>query len=300
MIVGAGMAGLIAAHLMPRHEVYELEEARKDNPHKALLRFRSSAVADATGVEFRPVTIHKGIWLDGTWQQPTIENANLYALKVIGKLTERSIWDLAPAQRWIAPDDFYERLVDGLGTRIHWGCTASPVDAQHSAEPFITTAPMPATLAALGITDHPDFSFAPIFVKRYRVAGCDVHQTVYFPTKDHSLYRASITGDVLICEFAKDPAGESGWSEDVVDAFALNDCEVSSASEDARQEFGKLVPIPDVVRKRLIGTLTTRAGVYSLGRYATWRNILLDDVVKDALVIKRLIAVSDYERRMYY
>lgn len=302
MIVGAGMAGLIAAHLLPRHDIYERGPERLDNPHKALLRFRSTAVADATGIEFRPVTVHKGIWLDGSWQEPTITNANMYSRKVIGRLSERSVWNLAPAQRWIAPEDFYERLVTGLGQRIHWDCAVSPVDAALASEPFITTAPMPATLSAVGISDQPGFKSAPIYVRRYRIVDADVHQTVYFPTNRHSLYRASITGDLLICEFTESLDDNDDWLLDVYDAFSIHSMAavaVEGGKSDV-QQFGKVAPIDEGMRKALIMRLTTSFGVYSLGRYATWRNILLDDVVKDSLVIKRLITASDYERRMYY
>jgi len=295
------MAGLIAAHLLPRHDIYERGPERRDNPHKALLRFRSTAVADATGIEFRPVTVHKGIWLDGGWQEPNIANANMYSRKVIGRLAERSVWNLAPAQRWIAPEDFYERLVTGLGQRIHWGCAVSPIDATLS-EPFITTAPMPATLSAVGISEQPVFNSAPIYVRRYRIVDADVHQTVYFPTNRHSLYRASITGDLLICEFTESIDDNDDWLLDVYDAFSIHSTSAVAVEGDKPdvQQFGKVVPIDEGTRKALIMRLTTTFGVYSLGRYATWRNVLLDDVVKDSLVIKRLITASDYERRMYY
>jgi hypothetical protein len=38
--------------------------------------------------------------------------------------------------------------------------------------------------------------------------------------------------------------------------------------------------------------LTHEHNVFSLGRFATWRNILLDDVVDDIVQVKRLLKSS--------
>lgn len=298
MIAGAGLAGLIAAYVMPDHAV--MERCEKDDlpRHSALLRFRSRAIADLTGIDFKQVTVHKGIWLDDEWQQPTITNANMYAQKVSGRLVDRSIWDLAPAERWIAPEDFHDRLIAGLGTRIHWG---EAVDFARSSRPVISTVPMPAVLKALGIESDEKFDFAPIYVKRYRVVGANCHQTIYFPSAAYSLYRASIVGDLLICEFTGDPDESLGWVDDVVTAFAIGEERVAPLDNaPVVQPFGKIVPLPDQARKALVLRLTQEHGIFFLGRYALWRNILLDDVVKDATIIKRLITASAYERRIYY
>jgi hypothetical protein len=58
---------------------------------------------------------------------------------------------------------------------------------------------MPIALA-LGIETDLEFQRAPIHVARYRVPKCAVYQTVYFPRPETSVYRASITGDLLIVE----------------------------------------------------------------------------------------------------
>jgi hypothetical protein len=48
-------------------------------------------------------------------------------------------------------------------------------------------------------------------------------------------------------------------------------------------------PIDDALRKQLLFRLTHEHNVFSLGRFATWRNILLDDVVDDIVQVKRLL-----------
>ena len=67
-----------------------------------------------------------------------------------------------------------------------------------------------------------------------------------------------------------------------------------------RRMAGKIVPLPDAARKRLLFRLTHEHGIYSLGRFATWRNVLLDDVVNDIAVIKRLARSGDaYVARLH-
>jgi hypothetical protein len=300
MIVGAGLSGLIAAHILPNHEIFE--QGEKKAQHAALLRFRSSVVSDVTGIPFRRVTVHKGIWEDGEWKAPAINVSNAYAMKVVGQLVDRSIWNLEAVDRWIAPPDFYERMAENLGSRINWKCPIGVEDlVAKRDEGVISTIPMPVMLKLVGLGQSVEFRKSPVTVRKFIIPGADVHQTVYFPTSNHNLYRASLTGDRLICEFTHD-AEEcvTNWKEDVCEAFALHNCSVGNDGDVVAQEYGKILPIEDQARKNLIVNLTTVANVYSVGRFATWRNILLDDVVQDAHVVKRLLQADRYERKKFY
>ncbi len=51
----------------------------------------------------------------------------------------------------------------------------------------------------------------------------------------------------------------------------------------------------DAPRKALLHHLTITHGIYSLGRFATWRNILLDDVYEDVFAIRKMIHQSHYD-----
>lgn len=64
------------------------------------------------------------------------------------------------------------------------------------------------------------------------------------------------------------------------------------------QKYGKIVNVPAARRRSLLRKLTERGGVYSLGRFATWRNVLLDDVANDIEVIRRLIDSDSYGREL--
>jgi hypothetical protein len=297
VIVGAGLAGLIASQAWPHLEVLEAAPAPL-KLHRALLRFRSDAVARLTGIDFKQVRVHKGIWFKGAYVQPSIAVANMYAQKVTGELSgDRSIWNLAACDRFIAPPNFYERLVVAATPRITWG---EQVNVAALGRPAISTAPLPSTLEACGFDPSAlAFRRAPIRVRRYALLGADLYQTVYYPSPATSLYRASITGDLLIVESVTDPAyvdNEDANLLAVCESFGLQ--REPEKMTDTLQHFGKIVPLPREQRQQLLFELTLHHNVYSLGRFATWRNILLDDVVQDIAVVRRLMAGQPYQLRM--
>ena len=55
------------------------------------------------------------------------------------------------------------------------------------------------------------------------------------------------------------------------------------------QNNGKIVKMNDSIRKNFILQATLRYNIYSLGRLAIWKNIVLDDMYKDMLKIKKLM-----------
>lgn len=304
-IVGAGLAGLIAAHAWPSARIIERAPAPAA-AHRALLRFRSDAVARLTGIEFKRVTVRKGIWSAGGFVPPDLRLANLYSQKCLGlALADRSIWNLDPAARFIAPLDFHERLLAQVGGRVSWD-TALRLDqvGQH----VVSTAPLSETAQLLarlpGALVLPEFRRAGIFVRQRDLGPkVDLYQTVYFPDAALSLYRASITGRALIMEFAGEAFPSDIFAAEalVMRAFGLADSPAAHVSPagviDAQQRFGKIADIDAATRQQLLFRLTHELGIYSLGRFATWRNILLDDVVHDIDVVKSLMRGGAYDLR---
>lgn len=303
IILGAGLSGLIAATQFPNAQVFEANGPEQLS-HKAVLRFRSEAVSRLTGIPFRKVTVRKSIWHKGEHVPPSMRLANMYSRKTNGGLHDRSIWNLEPVERYIAPENLQQQMADMIGNRINWWTKIDGSDLQRwRHDPVISTVPMPVMLDLLdgagGIArSGPGFGFASIVVDRYRVHDADVFQTVYFPGEDTSVYRASITGDLLIIE-RKGDMTFTDFSE-VLDAFGLDDCHVQLIDENHAQRFGKISPIDDKWRRDAIYNLTQEYGIYSLGRFAVWKNILLDDVVHDAAVVKKLITAGRYGASLYH
>ncbi len=300
LIIGAGLSGLIAANLIPGSRI--IESGSKDHrAHKALLRFRSSAVGDALGINFRKVTVRKGLYdADASeFVQPNIRLANMYAKKVIGRIVDRSIWNLDTAERFIAPEDLAAQLVERLGSRIDWNTPAGSgmVDRRDRAKlPIISTAPMSVNLSLCGIGhEKVIFQRAPVVVRRWRVHNCDVHQTVYYPEYASALYRASITGDLLIAEYVADHYDAQNESLDLIRGSFNIAFDTLEKIDTTEQKYGKIAAIDNDSRKRWIRHMTLKHNVYSLGRFATWRNILLDDVLNDVYVIKKLLHANEYD-----
>lgn len=293
-IIGAGLAGLIAAHAWPRARVIESAPAPAQL-HKALLRFRNDSVAKLTGIEFKRVLVRKGVYSQGRFVAPDIRLANQYAQKCLGRLVgDRSIWKTESVERFIAPDDFYERLIDNAAGRITWG-QEYDFGSAPSGEVVVSTAPLPVTLRSVGLATELKFERAPIHVQRFHIEGADVYQTVYFPDPDLSVYRASMTGSTLIVE-AMDEGLAGAELAEVLEAFGIT--KHAEALGAVKQSYGKIAPVNDAARKGLLFRLTNEYDIYSLGRFATWRNILLDDIVDDIVHVKALLrSDSAYELR---
>lgn len=303
------MAGLLTAAMLRRYRptVYEAQPDLPDN-HGALLRFRSDAVQEATGQAFRRVRVHKAIKRGSTLDTvATLRDSNQYSLKVMGEVNgDRSILNLAPSERYIAPPNFLPLLARDAILNVNAPLTLDRLNelkVTKGALVGISTIPMPALMRMVG-WDAPGFRWLPVWSMHIELGPprIDVHQTIYYPDPDVPWYRVSITGNVAIIEFSCDP-GE--LSDDalcmILEDFGLPDLSVMhrTLGPAKRQEYGKLVPIPDAAREEFILAMTDQYNLYSIGRFATWRQILLDDVVHDVKKVERWIAQrSSYHRRL--
>jgi len=310
IIIGAGLSGLIAGALVPEAQLFEAASSLPHN-HKALLRFRSPEVGKALGIEMREVTVRKGVVTED-WtvkNEATVRDLNEYAFKVAGRLTDRSIGDLRPGQRWIAPDNLVELLEERCAGRInyshmlvgvHADCCMFDVNEEERGVsrdgPLVSTAPMRVNLAACGIEHEVKFQHSAIRVRRFRVPKAEVYQTLYFPSPLTNIYRASMTGDLLIVEYLDIALGGVSQSDllHVCDCFGLPRT-VHPLDDTHRQPYGKIDPLPAEQRRALLLEMTVRCGLFSLGRFATWRNILLDDVLTDLRHIQTMAKYGAYD-----
>jgi hypothetical protein len=297
-IIGAGLAGLITACKIKEADIYEAS-ARAEQ-HKALLRFRTRKVSELTEIPFKEVTVHKEIWSNGyTTSRCTIAMANLYAAKVSSIVSGRSVWNLDTCTRYIAPHDFYDQLCDRLASRIAWNSALAPGDiTRGNHKKFINTSPLPVIMDVCGL-ERSQFSFLKktIRVERYLLPeDTDVYQTIYFPERGLRIFRASITGNVLIVESMTDIMLHQ-YDETVLlrEAFGLGDYYLQPLDA-VDQRYGKIVDLPRDQKEAIMYELAREFNVFSIGRFATWRNILLDDVINDINVVERLMAASTYGR----
>ncbi len=302
-IIGAGLAGLITACKIKDAPIFEA--GVRAEQHHALLRFRDKSVSELTGIPFQEVTVHKEIVFRGaSYHRATIQMANSYAKKVSGAIRGRSIWNMDTVNRYVAPPDFYDQLVDRHESRIHW-LTPCIIVEKHDKAQRISTVPMPAMMKACSM-DPLDFKFdrSAIRVARFKLPkGSQVYQTIYFPQPELRVFRASITGDVLIIEsMTGQPRDAFEWEMDYVSeldgAAGCFDLELADLEpmDDVEQKYGKIVDIPREQREAILYELTRDFNVFSIGRFATWRNILLDDVAHDIAMVEKLMSASTYAR----
>lgn len=310
IIIGAGMAGLLAANYFRKHEpiVYEKQKTLPHN-HEALLRFRTEGIQSITGIKTRQVVIRRGIIANNTYlDRPNPHVANAYAMKVSGRVIDRSIWNGTNADhRFIPPTNFVELLARGVDiiydTGLQFHDVTGNMKLQGLRAPIISTIPMPVLMSILDWKEKPNFSWKPIWVISASITFpvCDVQQTLYFSDLDNPVYRASITGNRLSIELNADPGTDAGT---IFNATLENFGIPSSLAQTpgwkvSKQEFGKIVPIDENVRRGFMYQVTRDYNIYSLGRFATWRQILLDDLCKDLQQIERMImADSAYNQRL--
>jgi len=293
IIIGSGMSGMLAAHYFRHLEPTILEKQMcLPNNHKALLRFRSDCVSNLTGIPFKKVNVQKMIGFEGAlFNKSNLFLNNLYSQKVTGAIRQRSIGNLEDCTRYIAPSDFISKLSKGL--KIHFGQDVHPGGFE---SPVISTIPIYSLAKALGYDLPVKLESSEIYTTVFTIPdNIDVYQTVYYPSPRCPFYRISITGNKVIAE-SKGYAEESYLKECLVNrlggefGITVGDIDV----EISVQKYGKLIEHDGIEVKEFIGWATREHNIYSLGRWGTHRQILMDDVVNDIKQIDKLIANKGY------
>ncbi len=311
IIIGAGLAGCIAAAM--NQDVIILEAGMPlISEHQALLRFKTDIVSKVTGIPFKKVIAVKAIWHDGKEVGPSPRFIAMYSKKVAGNYSHRSIVNINAEERYIAPKDFHQILLDQFAGKTYYDFRVDEINSDvirgHDAEgnskvqnrsghEILSTMPISLNAASVGYHIDTSNKCKSIYVNKFIVKDCDMYCTVYFPGSDTSIYRASITGDALIIESLCALDGEEDTHSiqtalGVQYEYGYHDHVIKNH----KQVFGKISKIAEDRRQNIIYNLTVNFDIYSLGRFALWKNILLDDVVQDVYKIKELINKSNYHK----
>lgn len=305
-ILGAGLSGALAAILNSDATVIEGKQQKDfmtSPEHKAVLRFRSDKISKITGIPFRFVQVRKSIWYERKeYRLPDIRFTNLYSRKVANGYYDRSIVNLETVPRYIPPENFHALLIEQIKHRTMFGSpvqqlakssvTIKPREGAGqvlNCPAIISTIAMPITAKLLGVRSPVEFSSGrKVWVRRYRVSNCDLNLSMYYPSVDTPVYRASVMKDLLSVESVKDLTDDEDvdtYMNEVFDSLGLDVMDTTFL--DQGSQLGKLdYAVDDSVRKNFILKLTLEYGIYSLGRFAIWKNILQDDVYDDALRIR--------------
>ena len=305
VIIGAGMAGLLAARMLHRREPVIVLEKQPSLPHNhnAVLRFSSPIVGDVLGIPFKRVTMTKTVI---PWRNP-VADAMAYSEKVLGEYrTDRSV--LLPerwqsAERFIAPPDLVERMAEGVDIEFD-----TPYDFLEGGNKVISTIPMPVLAKLMNYPDPIEFVWVRGITVLATIEDCEAYASVLVPDPHVPFYRASITGDRLIVELADKYPNDINSGETAYMAAMFLGVDRSRVGHASVREtdYAKIAPIPEAQRRNFIYWASTIKGrAYQLGRYATWRpGLQLDDLVKDIRIIEGWINSSsplydqeEHERR---
>lgn len=281
-IVGAGLAGLIAANLL-RHRnpvVFEAQPALPNN-HSAVLRFRTPTIGELTGIPFRRVTMIKTVI---PYKNP-VADALAYSFKNTGQYrSDRSIIAGTTIEdRWIAPPDFIERLAKNANIVFNTPFYFS----EGNYDQAISTIPMPDLMSALNYDLPFEFKHSKGTNLRAHINNCEAYLSILLPSPIYPFSRVSVTGNEVIAEHYNMKSRKMNKFDDLSDLLGIPHEDFNDGMEYQTQKYGKINPASDDrARKDFIHWATQTHNIYSLGRLATWRpHLLLDDLVKDIRLI---------------
>lgn len=291
-IIGAGMAGLLAARMLYRHDplVYERASSLPNN-HTAVLRFRSPEVGDVLGIPFKKVRVLKGT---ADWRGP-VSSVLAYTDKTLGEYrTDRSIpIKFEVVDRWIAPPDLIARMAEGINVVYDYDFVFPGEKTK-----VISTIPMPDLASSLGYEPFRarEFGYSSGMNVRAVVDKCEAYLSLYVPDPAVRFSRLSVTGSELIIEYQiikQFIMNDTMIKTDIIRACAMLgiDPDRVISHEVHQQRYSKITPILETERREFIYWASTLQGrAYSLGRFATWRpGLLVDDLPRDIRFIENMM-----------
>jgi hypothetical protein len=286
-IVGAGLAGLLAAGMLKKldPQIFETQRTLPNN-HSAVLRFRTSAIGDVLGIPFRQVTLVKSIQ---SWKNPAAD-ALAYSMKIGGESrSDRSINSGERVDsRWIAPLNLIETMAKDFA--INYGTPYPFATMKGHGVPIISTIPMPALMDELRWKPKPKFNYMHGYNISATIERCNAYVSLMVPDPAYPFSRISITGNHLIVEIPQSDGSfdmdAETWAHMAANLLGIDPARISNVRS-VKQTYVKILPMDEDVRREFIYTATTEFNIYSLGRYATWRpGLILDDLVKDVRLIE--------------
>jgi hypothetical protein len=300
IIIGAGIAGALArgyfASFAP--QVYEAK-ATPEKTHKAIMRFRDMSIGYALGISLEKVEIHKAIYYQGNFVNLSPMVSNLYSKKVSQGIFSRSIQSIEPVERYLAKDDYtipsvnYSKNLERVEPNKCFFADGTAVEYDFCISTIPITVMAKAAGIQLDVTKAKNF---PICVARYPVkCKSDVFQTIYFPDLNMPTYRVSLERQTLIVEALGEQKPNLDDGE-VLKAFGMQAADLGEP-ECGIQPMGKIVEMDDAKRRQVIVELTEKFNIYSLGRYATWRNITADVLLKDLEIISKMVNLSSFSKK---
>jgi len=309
VILGAGLSGHMAygffRGLSP--VVFDRKEESRSflSEHKAVMRFKEPYAGMLLGVQIEQVTVHKQVMMDGNLtDECSIRANNLYSRKVSDGLSARSLGELGRVKRYVIcseemPNNRFNygfSLIAVTKGKLYFSTANSEnPDCVVEYDMCISTIPiiyLAKLVKPMVFKDNSESEFG--YVPIYTVSGelgfsSSLHQTIYYPDRDHSAYRATLEGKHIIIESLSELGSDE--LESILGNFGLFLPDVENLKRH-RQELGKLYSTRDDDRKNMIMCLTREFDIYSIGRYAIWKQVRSDDLVLDLRHVSKLMRLT--------
>jgi len=302
-IIGAGISGLIARGAFEdgSNEVDVFDSKKKAfgvfPKHFAVMRLRDDKIKKYLNCKLQKITTHKAVYHNGMLHdKPTLLLNNLYSLKIYSSLSDRSIGDLGKMDRFLIKDiKDYDAYIEKPVTGISYAGLRFADGSQVPYDAYISTIPMPDIIRLAEYKTNIKFEYSPIHVMRAKLSVMsDVHQTLYFTDKDPCVpYRVTIEGDTLIAESLEEFGTEI---DECLSAFGIDHTYLTDFKR-YEQKIGKIKPIDDDERRKIMMDLTNDYNIYSFGRFATWRSLRIDQTLDDIEKIKLFLRLK---HKIYY
>jgi len=305
-VIGAGIAGLIAEGAMLKtfgNDIAVFDDKPKkglSDGHKAVMRLRDRSIKEYVNCDLKKIKAQKAILHKGVlYDRPNLLLNNLYSLKAYGSLGNRSLSSLGDVDRYLI-SNIRANDINYIKEKVYIILKDKKLvlesESKYDYDICISTVPMPALLKMCGLKYHVKFDYRPIFVTRAKLnIRSNIHQTLYFTDSRSTIpYRMTIQDEDVIAEsmFGATDMYNS------IEQFGLNRNHIIDGTIDiTKQDFGKIEPIDDNLRRRILMDLTDEFGIYSLGRFATWRSLRIDQVVED---VKKIIMLIKVKHKAYY
>jgi hypothetical protein len=305
VILGSGVAGALAAGSMQAFNPIVYTASSEDSSglsqHKAIMRLRNPEAGSLLGCNLKPIKIQKMLYYGGALHHSSnITAANLYSKKIYGEIGYRSIDNLGTADRYLLQGQikinncrWKHKLIEVHEEKVL--CFENNRFYQEVNYDYcISTIPLPLMLKFCGIDTPYKFVTEQIFVYRLKLkTKCNVNQTIYIPEPEYNTYRASLQEQELILECIQD-SPDPGEVTQIVELFGLRGNDFTGEeAEITTQKNGKMINTDGEIRKALIFRLTMDYNILSFGRYAVWKPLRVDHLIKDIEKIKRIISSKD-------
>lgn len=317
IIIGAGISGLIAFNFFKKYNPVIIEKNTERefglNNHSALFRIKDSRIPLLLGLNARKISISKSIYSSREFhEKPTIKMANEYSIKTNGTISKRSILNESDngIRYLINKEELIKEFIKRYKYHCHFGCKLINIENKmitvdikdkglqnFNYNNCINTTRVDNLLQLTGnklkVTNK-NFKILPIYTANIKLKiKCNVNQTVYIPDRDEIIYRMTLQENKLIIEGTK-----TIIFGDIISLsnsiFGLRECDFDFNSlkyEEMKQ--GKIREIEENNRRNIIFNLTKNYHIYSLGRFAIWKNITTNDLMQDCEIIERFINFSD-------